>query len=190
MLQINQLSLHSADENHSTVSFENPLQLLLSCHDKILHFSSAVLTLSTTLQQQGWNEPLQTSAGQIRRYFNVSGPQHHLDEEEHLFPTIISLDPELKQSDTIEIMQLINRLIKEHVESDILWEALDEMLAEQSEDFATMIELSQQFAADSHEHVTLENELIIPYAKNHLNDSKLKQMGADIARRRGVKLPV
>lgn len=187
MLQIKQLLQQSADKQMRNASFETPLELLRSCHDKILHFSSALQTLSSTLQQEGWNDQLQISAEQIRRYFNISGPEHHLDEEQHLFPAIIALDPELKQPETMEIVQLINRLIKEHVETDTLWEALDKMLAEQSEDFTTIAELAQQFAVDMHEHVALENDIIFPFVQTHINDTKLKAIGADIANRRGVK---
>lgn len=187
MFKIDQLLQQSSDKHSSNATFANPLALFRSCHDKILHFSSALQTLSATLQQEGWTEQLHISAEQIRRYFNLSGPEHHLDEEEHLFPAIIALDPELKQAATIEMVQLINRLIKEHVEADSLWEALDKMLAEQSEDFNTIEELAQQFAADMQEHITLENEKIFPFVEARINETKLKEMGTDIAKRRGVK---
>lgn len=185
MLQIDQL-LKNTPKNES-VSFESPLELLASCHDKILHFSSALHKLSIILHQEGWSEALETSAEQICRYFNVACPEHHLDEERHLFPAIIALDPELKNPESLEMMQLINRLIKEHVESDVLWETLDQMLAERSEDFDTLEELAQQFAADMLEHATIENETVFPYAQTHISNDEFKKMGAEIAKRRGVK---
>lgn len=188
MLQIDQLMQPTADKPESSASFARPLELLGSCHDKILHFSSALETLATTLHTSGWNEQLHSAAEQIRRYFNISGPAHHLDEEKHLFPAIIALDPEFKQAETMEMVHLINRLIKEHVHSDVLWEALDKMLAQQSEDFDTIEELAQQFAADMRAHVTLENETILPFAKAHLKDAQLTQMGVDIAKQRGINL--
>ena len=109
-----------------------------------------------------------------------------LDEEHHLFPAIIALDPELKNPPSIEIVQLINRMIKEHVESDALWATLDTMLADKSEDFAALEELSQQFKASMHEHAQIENEQIFPYAKTHISDRDFKKMGLAIAKRRGI----
>ncbi|WP_198263670.1 hemerythrin domain-containing protein [sulfur-oxidizing endosymbiont of Gigantopelta aegis] len=177
----------SADAQEG-VSFEHPLTLLLSCHDKVKHFSSALVTLSLALKKEGWNEQLVASSDQIRRYFNVAAPEHHLDEEEHLFPAIIALDPELKKPQSLAIVQLIHRLIKEHVESDSLWESLDGLLAERSNDFARLGKLSADFKREMHTHADIENEQIFPYAKANMSDEILKAIGLSIAKRRGVKM--
>lgn len=173
--------------NKKNATFEAPLELLLSCHDKIKHFSSTLVELSIALEKEGWSSKLITTADQIRRYFNIASPEHHLDEEHHLFPAIIALDPKLTQPGSIEILQLINRLIKEHVESDALWIKLDAMLDEQSEDFNTLKNLSQQFKSSMHEHASIENEQIFPYAETHIGDIELRKIGLEIARRRGIK---
>lgn len=184
-----QISPHSKDssEHKESVTFENPLELLLSCHEKILHFSSALSELSTTLKKEGWSDNITASAVQIRRYFNVASPEHHLDEEHHLFPAIIALDPELKKTESIEIIQLLNSMIKEHVESDALWETLDSMLEEKSHDYDTLIKLSKRFKASMHEHARIENEQIFPYARARISPEDLKQIGLAIAQRRGIK---
>lgn len=185
MLQISPQSKNTSD-NHKGVTFEQPLELLLSCHEKILHFSSALSELSIVLKKEGWNDALKASSDQIRRYFNVAAHEHHLDEENHLFPAIIALDPEFKQAESIKIIQLINQMIKEHVESDTLWEKLDTMLEEQSEDFNTLDTLIRQFKKEMHEHALIENEHIFPYAKTRLSEDELKKIGLSIAERRGV----
>ena len=185
MLQISSQP-KAASDNQENAIFERPLELLLSCHEKIMHFSSALCELSSVLQKEGWNDNITSSADQIRRYFNIASTEHHLDEEHHLFPAIIALDPELKNPPSIEIVQLINRMIKEHVESDALWATLDTMLADKSEDFAALEELSQQFNASMHEHARIENEQIFPYAKAHISDNDFKKMGLAIAKRRGI----
>ncbi len=185
MLQISSQPKASSDNQENSL-FERPLELLLSCHEKIMHFSSALCELSAALQKDGWNDNLTASADQIRRYFNIASTEHHLDEEHHLFPAIIALDPELKNTQSIEIVQLINSMIKEHVESDQLWKTLDTLLEEKSEDFAALEELSQRFKASMHEHARIENEQIFPYAKTHISDRDFKKMGLAIAKRRGI----
>lgn len=187
MLKIDQLFTRPADKQAGNAPFEQPLDLLHSCHEKILHFSSALLKLNPILQQEGWCEHHATSADQIRRYFNVAAPEHHKDEEEHLFPAIIALDPEFKKPDTTAVVQLINRMIKEHVESDALWATLDNLLAERSEDFEQLEMLSKQFAGEMRKHAETENAQIFPFAKAHISDAAFKKMGAAIARRRGIK---
>ena len=187
MVQIDQLLKGSSEQENP--SFESPLELLDSCHDKILQYSSALYKLTQALPAEGWTKQLETSADQIRRYFNVAGPEHHLDEEKHIFPAIIALDPQFTNPESLEMLHVINRLIKEHVETDVLWESLDNMLSERSEDFETLEELAQQFAEDMIEHATIENDVIFPYVKKHLSEKDLKKIGSDIAKRRGVKLP-
>ncbi len=187
MLQINQLSNKGKKTNDSP-TFEQPLSLLRSCHDKIIHFSSSLYKLSQALHKDGWTPQLETSADQIRHYFNVAGPEHHKDEEEHLFPAVIALDPECTQAQSMELITLINTMIKEHVESDLLWEELDKMLAERTAEFNTLEQMAQQFARSMSEHARIENEQIFPYAEQHISEDLFKEMGQAIAKRRGVKL--
>lgn len=184
MLQINQLKGAASSE---ATAFEQPLELLLSCHKKIIHFSSALLKIIMALKNDGWNDESAVSVDQVRRYFNIASPAHHLDEEKHLFPAIIALDPEFKKARSMEVLTLINTMIKEHVESDALWETLDKMLSERSDDFATLEKLGRQFKTDMHEHAQIENEHIFPYAKKHISKHDFKEMGLAIAKRRGIK---
>ncbi|MCP3852236.1 MAG: hemerythrin domain-containing protein [Gammaproteobacteria bacterium] len=187
MLQISSPS-DNKPETHKGAPFEQPIELLLSCHEKILHFSSSLLKLSHALKENGWSDELKTSSDKIRKYFNIAGPEHHLDEENHLFPAIIALDPEFKKPESASILKLLHRLIQEHVESDLLWETLDQMLDEQSEDFDLLEELSQEFESSMHEHAKVENEEIFPYAKENLSTEILRDIGLSIAKRRGVPL--
>ncbi len=185
MLQINQLrKSNSQDDNPG---FERPLSLLRSCHQKIMHFSSSLYKLTQMLPESGWTPSLESSADQIRHYFNVAGPEHHKDEEEHLFPAIIALDPQCKKAQTRELIQLINTMIKEHVESDVLWEQLDTLLLERTDDYTTLKQLAGQFAQDMQQHAEIENEQIFPFAEEHISKQQFRLMGQDIAQRRGVK---
>lgn len=185
MINIEQLLNKVPKQKSHGASFEDPLGLLTSCHDKIIHFSSTLYKLSTLLRQDGWSEELSTTAKNIRRYFNIAGPEHHLDEEQHLFPAIIAYD---LKSEHQEIITLINQMIKDHVESDALWEKIDLLLSQQSNDFKQLEKLSEQFEKSMHEHAELENSIIFPFAKTHISEKEFKKMGKAIAERRGVKL--
>ncbi len=186
MIKIDQLLKNPADIPNQGVSYEQPLDLLASCHEKIVNFSSLLVKLSTKLKQDGWSEELITSADNICRYFNVAGPEHHLDEEQHLFPAIIALDPELQSDEIRNVIELINRMIKEHVESDALWDTINDMLKNKTEDYEQLETLSTQFEKIIHKHAELENTIIFPYAKAHINDTDLKEVGLGIAKRRGL----
>ncbi len=185
MLQI-QTSSHSSIISKSA-SYEQPLELLLSCHAKVRHFSSALSKLTHAIQHNGWNDDYVISVNQVRHYFNVASSAHHQDEEKHLFPAIIAFEASASDSND-EMISLIERLTKEHNESDALWYQLDNMLAESSEDFLTLHTLSHQFEFDMHRHAQIEDDIIFPYAKKHISTLDFKKMGLAIARRRGIKV--
>ena len=184
MLQIQEAgSTAKQKDSIQSAAFEQPLELLLSCHKKITHFSAALYKIVLAVQQEGWNDNYALSADQIRRYFNIAGVEHHLDEEQHLFPAILAL-PDKNPGKKTEISTLIQRMIAEHGETDAQWHLLDTMLAQRSEDFITLEKLSRQFKAEMHEHARIENKIIFPYATQHISAAEFKTMGLAIAHRR------
>ena len=188
MIKIAQLVKQSSDASSNETPFERPLELLESCHEKIIHFSSTLLKLSTALKQQGWTEELTATAQNITRYFNIAGPEHHFDEELHLFPAIIALNTESEDQQSRDLIQLINRMIKEHVESDALWEKINHLLNNKSKDFKQLETLSIEFEKSMREHAEIENSIIFPFAKAHISDAEFKKMGMEIAVRRGIQI--
>ncbi len=187
MLSLDQLFKKKHDPISSEV-FAEPLTLLTDCHEKILRFSSALVKLSEILQLEGWSESSKISVEQIRRYFNIAAAEHHKDEELHLFPAIIALDPKLQDPEIKAQLELINQLVKEHVETDALWDQLDMMLKNQSDAFAQLNELAIQFASELAHHAEIENVEIFPFAKQRIDEETFMQMGKAIAKRRGIKL--
>lgn len=180
----------SSTQLQGDTPLEQPLGLLLSCHEKIKHFSSALHKLTSALQQEGWTDEYNYSVDQIRRYFNIATTEHHLDEELHLFPAIMQATAQLiakdRTDESLASTTLIQRMIKEHGESDKLWDTLDTMLAKRSDDFVALENLSRQFKADMYEHARIENDIIFPYAKSLFSEEKLREIEQEIARRRGI----
>jgi hemerythrin-like domain-containing protein len=189
MLTLDQL-FEKKDDSFSPreAAYSHPLTLLKSCHEKILHFSSALVKLSKVLQQEGWNQKNKDSADQIRRYFNIAAPEHHKDEELHLFPAIIALDPSLQDPEIKAQLNLINQMVQEHVETDTLWEKLDSMLESRSNTFDELTEMGIKFAVELARHAEIENIEIFAFAEQHIDEATLEQMGKAIAKRRRIKL--
>ena len=193
MLQIQTSNNFSTPKS---ANYEQPLDLLLSCHTKIRHFSSALDKLTDAIQENGWNDKHITSVEQVRHYFNIASSAHHQDEEKHLFPAIVALESisnlnsksENKGENKSKFTNIIHRLIKEHHDSDALWVQLDTLLAERSDDFLTLNKLSKQFKLDMHRHAQIEDDIIFPYAKKYISKEDFKKMGLAIARRRGIKV--
>jgi len=191
MITIKQLLTKTPQNQNHGASFEDPLSLLDSCHKKIINFSSTLHKLSIKLHQDGWSDELISTAQNISHYFNVAGSEHHLDEEQHLFPAIIALNINknfVQNEENREVISLINQMIKEHVESDALWEKINKLLETQSKDFKQLESLAEEFESSMHEHAEIENKVIFPYAKEKISKEDFKIIGAAIAKRRGVKI--
>jgi hypothetical protein len=72
---------------------DDPIELLLACHEKVRHFAGLCLRLREHLAQ-ATDQPdaqAQEAAQSILRYFDVAAPLHHEDEERDLFPALHSL---------------------------------------------------------------------------------------------------
>src|SRR5690606_14017621 len=106
-------------------SVDDPIELLLACHDKIRRFASLTRKLRDHLAAlpagpSGVAAPdaqAVEAARSILRYFEIAAPLHHADEEDDLYPALCALgQPPLAQA--------IGALNAEHGELDALWARL------------------------------------------------------------------
>lgn len=100
---------------------DDPIELLLACHDKVRRFATLALKLRDHLTQVGPDPQAQEAAQSILRYFEMAAPLHHQDEELDLFPALRTL----KQS---ALTASIDTLDAEHAELGALWGALQPWL--------------------------------------------------------------
>lgn len=159
--------------------FDAPLDMLLGCHGRILHFCDLLERLSAHLPVHGADAQARESAAAIMRYFNTAGRYHHQDEEQDLFPLMIAMDDGAKA--------LIEDLLAAHTEMDRAWEALSSMLESLQEvDWEIFRDLAEAFISMNRSHVELENRDLLPVARCLLNAPQLEQLGRAMAKRRHV----
>ena len=76
--------------------FDDPVQLLTACHDKVRRFAALALRLASHLAERGADQEAAQAAANVLRYFEVAAPLHHADEELDLFVALRALaDPQL-----------------------------------------------------------------------------------------------
>ena len=100
---------------------DEPIALLLACHEKVRHFAQLSLKLRDHLADKGPDSQAQEAAHAILRYFNVAAPLHHDDEEVDLFPALRLLGHE-------GLNRSMAQLQAEHAELAALWHSLDAWL--------------------------------------------------------------
>ena len=164
-----------------------PFDVLDSCHQQVVVHLQKLSALIDHIEAHGIDGQAQTWARDIFLFFMNTARQHHLDEEKHIFPALIS-------SGDDELVRHTLRLQQDHgwIEEDWL------ELAPQFESIAAgynwfnIDQLSHAvpvFQALYQDHMALEESLIYPEAKARIAEWDLQGIGREMALRRrgGVK---
>ena len=168
------------------VGFEAPFEMLSACHERVERMLELLGRLRKYLTDHAWDELAASAASDVMRYFDLAAPQHHLDEEIHVFPAALALkNPQLDL--------LVYRLKQEHLQMEKLWvsvrQALDSVVLGNAQDWLGFsdednVHMDSFFAAYK-DHINDEEIYIYPAASNALNDEQLLGMSHDMMRRRG-----
>lgn len=168
--------------------FDDPVGLLRACHGRVAHFAGLALRLAEHPLAERPSEAVQEAAGKVLRYFDQAAPLHHADEEEDLLPRLQRrLVGERRPPG---LAALLAGLADEHGELQDRWQALRPFLVElhQGRPVATDAyrEAAEAFHAAEMDHVTRENNDLLPAAEAHLTAADREALGRAMARRRGV----
>jgi hemerythrin-like domain-containing protein len=159
-----------------------PFDVLDACHQQLVTALQQLGDLVEHLQEQGVDGKAQEMARNLFQFFMNTARQHHLDEEKHVFPTLLS-------SGDDELIRHTLRLQQDHgwIEEDWL------ELAPQIESIAAgynwfNIDLLSHaipvFQALYQDHMALEESLIYPEAKARIAAWDLDGMGREMSQRR------
>lgn len=97
------------------IADERPLELLYACHERVRRFTALAGRLAAHVADHGADEQARDAATQILRYFELSLPNHHADEEEDVFPALRGLND-------VALAGAIAALEAEHAVLDALWQ--------------------------------------------------------------------
>ncbi|MBH1986827.1 MAG: hemerythrin domain-containing protein [Burkholderiales bacterium] len=159
-----------------------PFDVMDACHQQIVTALHQMVHLLDHLEQHGVDGQAQETARNIFSFFMGTAREHHLDEERHIFPTMIN-------SGDAQLMELTLRLQQDHgwIEEDWL------ELAPQFESIAAgyhwfnleHLRLAVPvFQALYQDHIALEESMIYPQAKARIAEWDLHGMGREMAQRR------
>jgi hemerythrin-like domain-containing protein len=167
----------------AAADFDHPLEMLGVCHDRIEERCALLQRLCQHIRESGVDAQARQAAENVMRYFDTAGENHHLDEEEDLFPRLIEADREACEA-------LIVRLRQEHGRMRERWIALRAQLAQiaAGESTAALEEDEvERFTTLYRGHIDLEERQLLPAAQRLLGASALASAGDAMARRRGVR---
>lgn len=171
-INMNMVMLHTPPP-----SFEDPLEMLRACHDKVRHFAKLATRIAEHIERQGVDQQARDAAQSVIRYFDIAAPLHHADEDDDLYPALLALqDPALSAD--------IHRLTSEHTTLGSLWQAVRAWLLQiQAGEMASPPPELPLFAQRYPQHALDEETLVYPHALR-LSNGLLSTLGQSMTRRR------
>lgn len=165
--------------------FEEPFEMLEACHERVQRMLRLLERLRAHVATQGADEQARQAARDVMRYFDIAAPQHHLDEERHVFPPLLA-------AGDAGMAAVVRRLQQDHVQMEGGWARARAVLAALSEGALASLDAQAtqalaDFAALYADHIVAEEGLVYPAARECLQQADLQAMSQDMMQRRGVR---
>ena len=171
--------------DHPAPSFDQPLELLATCHERIEERLAILERLVPHLEKKGCDAEARSAALAVLRYFDTSGVHHHQDEDEDLFP-LLRLRAAARGRP--EIAAAIEELEREHETMHAQWERLRQRLLAVTEGEPRLdLEEVTRFAWLYRRHMERESAAVLPFAREALDAADRAALGERMAARRGAK---
>lgn len=169
------------------VGLDQPLEMLVACHDRVENRSAILQRLLVYLEKNGSDEQAQSAAKNILLYFDTSAKHHHEDEEQDLFPALLKAIKERGNTqEQKEISSIISGLLADHQELNQLWLSIRPALVLISEgESAKLDSLSIKSLTSIYKnHIQTEESIIFPMAKKYLSSENLEIISLQMTKRR------
>lgn len=168
-------------------SFAQPLDMLTACHDRLQRMLALLDRLRAYLPQHGADAQARQAAIDVMRYFDVASPAHHRDEELHVFPPLLAPGAPAQA-------ELVARLLRDHQAMDAAWTPARAVLSAIAEGTLAALPAQAQAALDRFaslhaDHLRAEEAMAYPAVRALLPPDAVAAMGAEMASRRGVRIP-
>jgi hemerythrin-like domain-containing protein len=174
--------------------FDEPFEMLAACHERVARMLGLLQRLQVHLPQHGADAAARSAALDVMRYFDRAAPQHHLDEERHVFPLLLA-------SGDAALAALATRLQAEHLQMAAAWAALRVELqavadgcwpaaGAAADPLAASTPAAapdwQAFVALYEQHARAEDDIAYPAAGARTGPAEQAAMGQEMALRRGL----
>lgn len=176
----------SAPLTPALAGFDEPIEMLRGCHERIEQQCSTLERLVPHLDANGCDAAAGEAAVNVLRYFNEAGPHHHADEEQDLFPLLLDA---AQRDDAERAYVLVATLLAEHREMNRMWAELRPSLAAIASGESSQLgrDLVAELCALYRRHILTEEGEALTLVEQLIAPEALVEVGAAMAERRGVK---
>lgn len=167
------------------VGFEQPFEMLAACHERVRRSLALLQRLIEHIDAKGHDTQSRSAAADVLRYFDLAAPQHHLDEERHVFAVLAA-------AGDATLATAAAALRSDHARMDTLWAPLRVALQAWTLPGASgpvgavvqqqALAFGQVYAA----HLQTEEETVFPAARARMDAPRLAHMSYEMQARRRV----
>ena len=167
---------------HAAPTFAQPFEMLEACHQRLGRTLALLAKLRAHLPSHGADEQARQAARDVMRYFDKAAPQHHHDEELHVFPPLVA-------QGHAETVALIERLRQDHVRMEARWPAARQVLAAVADGTLAVLSATDDAALEAFAglyaaHIEAEEGIAYPAALRLLDAASITAMGQEMELRR------
>ncbi|AVZ79722.1 hemerythrin domain-containing protein [Zoogloeaceae bacteirum Par-f-2] len=163
--------------------FETPLEMLEACHGRLQGQLETLARLAAWLPAHGADDQAQQAASAVMRYFDLAAANHHMDEEDDLFPVLLA---RVDASRRAQLQALIDWILADHRRMFAAWALMRERLAAIAEGKAAELaeEQVEAFANRYRQHIAREESELLPYARELLTGEDIAALSKTMVARR------
>ncbi len=160
-------------------------EFLDGTHREIQQRVRQLHVLVDAIESSGLNAATRAQAREVLDYFNGEARQHHLDEEKHIFPALLT-------SQNAELVQAAEHLTQDHGWLEENWLQIAPSLEAAAHGNLWFDTMELRHALDVFEalyldHILLEESIAYPAAKKRLAAFDTAGMGREMAKRRALR---
>lgn len=164
--------------------FEQPFEMLEACHERVHRMLGLLARLRAHVLRHGVDVQARQAARDVMRYFDIAAPQHHRDEELHVFPRL------LREADPA-VVAVVRRLQQDHGQMELRWAAARVVLLRVADGQVQRLAPEDEAALDAFaglygDHIAAEEGIAYPRARALMDERDIAEAGQEMMRRRGV----
>jgi hemerythrin-like domain-containing protein len=178
------IQIHSRKSAAPAAGFEQPFEMLQACHERVQRMLALLSRLRQHLPAHGADDQARQAARDVMRYFDQAAPEHHRDEERHVFPALLA------QGEPATVV-LVQRLQHDHRQMEARWVAARGVLSAVAAGELDTLGPEENSALDAFAslhagHIDAEEQIAYPAATVLLAGAPLEAMSRDMMARRGL----
>ena len=168
------------------VGCDEPFEMLIACHERVQRMLDLLDRARIHALTKGCDANLNSAFTDVMRYFDLAAPQHHLDEELHVFPIVLAKGNQSQK-------EIVRVLIQDHETMAHLWQNVRSILSKviqtprdlpvfSHRDNALIDDFRNAYA----KHISNEELSIYPASTEYMTQNDFASMSEEMKVRRGV----